>query len=96
MRTQNTVGSFTCVDTARSAFSTNSRRHACSASGDSEGSPAGYGMPLVGTMRGAPTRNATEVRLHNSAVGIPARSNSLASVDPQRVPVPHVAVSTAA
>lgn len=53
-------------------------------------------MPLVGTMRGTPTRSATDVRLHSSAVGIPARSSSLASVDPQRVPVPHVAVRIAA
>ena len=53
-------------------------------------------MPRVGTMRGAPTRWAIEVRLHNRAVGIPARSNSFASVAPQRVPVPHVAVRMAA
>jgi hypothetical protein len=49
-------------------------------------------MPRVGTMRGAPTRRAIETRLHSSAVGIPARSSSLLSVDPQRVPVPQVAV----
>ena len=47
-------------------------------------------------MRGAPTRSAIDVRLHRSAVGIPARSSSLASVAPQRVPVPQVAVRMAA
>lgn len=53
-------------------------------------------MPRVGTMRGAPTFSANETRLHNSAVGMPARSSSFASVDPQRVPVPQVEVRTAA
>jgi hypothetical protein len=50
----------------------------------------------VGTIRGAPTRRAMEVRLHRSAVGMPARSSSFASVAPQRVPVPQVEVRTAA
>ncbi len=53
-------------------------------------------MPRVGTILGAPTRMAIDVRLHSSAVGMPARSNSFASVAPQRVPVPHVAVRMAA
>ncbi len=53
-------------------------------------------MPRVGTIRGAPTRRAIDTRLHNSAVAIPARSSSFASVAPQRVPVPHVAVRMAA
>ena len=53
-------------------------------------------MPRVGTMRGAPTRSAIEVRLQSRAVGIPARSSSLVSVAPQRVPVPQVAVKMAA
>src|SRR3712207_8822737 len=46
----------------------------------------------VGTILGAPTRSAIDVRLQRIAVGMPARSSSLASVAPQRVPVPHVAV----
>ena len=53
-------------------------------------------MPRVGTMRGAPTRTAIDVRLQSSAVGMPARSSSLASVAPQRVPVPQVEVRIAA
>lgn len=53
-------------------------------------------MPRVATTRGAPTRNAIDVRLHRSAVGMPARSSSLASVAPQRVPVPQVEVRIAA
>ena len=43
-------------------------------------------------MRVAPTFWAMETRLEMRAVGIPARSNSLAIVAPQRVPVPQVAV----
>jgi hypothetical protein len=53
-------------------------------------------MPRVGTIRGAPTRSATDTRLQSKAVGMPARSNSFASVAPQRVPVPQVAVRIAA
>ena len=53
-------------------------------------------MPRVGTMRGAPTLTAMGTRFTSRAVGIPARSSSFASVDPQRVPVPHVAVRIAA
>lgn len=53
-------------------------------------------MPRPGTMRGAPTCSAMVTRLVITAVGIPERSNSLASVDPQRVPVPQVAVRIAA
>ena len=90
------MGPFTGVVTASRARSTSRRRHALSSGGLSDGSPVGYGIPLVGTIRGAPTRRAIEVRLHRSAVGMPARSSSFASVAPQRVPVPHVEVSTAA
>jgi len=53
-------------------------------------------MPRVGTILGAPTRMASETRLQSSAVGMPARSSSFASVDPQRVPVPHVDVKITA
>ncbi len=50
----------------------------------------------MGTIRAAPTFSAIEVRLHSRAVGIPARSSSLLSVDPQRVPDPQVEVRIAA
>ena len=53
-------------------------------------------MPREGTILGAPTRSAIDVRLQMSAVGMPARSSSLASVAPQRVPVPQVEVRMAA
>ena len=53
-------------------------------------------MPRVGTTLGAPTLVAMDTRLHSRAVGMPAFSSSFASVDPQRVPVPHVAVRMAA
>jgi hypothetical protein len=53
-------------------------------------------MPRLGMILGAPTSAAIEVRLHMRATGIPERSISLASVDPQRVPVPQVAVRTTA
>ena len=43
-------------------------------------------------MRVAPTFLAMETRLEMRTVGIPALSNSLAIVAPQRVPVPQVAV----
>ncbi len=56
----------------------------------------GYGIPLAAMMRGAPTRLATDTRLQITTVGIPARSSSFASVAPQRVPVPQVAVRMAA
>lgn len=48
-------------------------------------------MPL--TIRLAPTFSARLCRAVTRAVGSPARSSSLASVAPLRVPVPQVAVS---
>jgi hypothetical protein len=84
------------VDIAVSAVSSSRRRHALSSSGQRLGSPAGYGMPLVGTMRGAPTLLAIGTRLQRRAVGMPALSSSFVSVDPQRVPVPQVEVRIAA
>lgn len=51
-------------------------------------------MPRAGTMRLAPTEAAMEVRVQMSAAGMPARSNSLTIVAPQRVPVPQVEVNT--
>ena len=54
-------------------------------------------MPFVGpTIRAAPTFSAIPVRFVRMAVGIPARSSSLLSVAPQRVPDPQVAVRIAA
>ena len=43
-------------------------------------------------MRLAPTEAAMEVRVQISAAGMPALSNSLTIVAPQRVPVPQVEV----
>lgn len=45
-------------------------------------------------MRLAPTEAAMEVRVQMRAAGMPARSNSLTIVAPQRVPVPQVEVKT--
>jgi hypothetical protein len=49
-------------------------------------------MAFPTTMRFAPTLSARLWRQVMTAVGRPARSSSLASVAPLRVPVPHVAV----
>ncbi len=54
------------------------------------GSPSGWGIPIAGMTRFAPTVVAMEVMVQSWAVGIPALSNSLVSAAPQRVPVPHV------
>ncbi|BDF69433.1 hypothetical protein CE91St40_04140 [Oscillospiraceae bacterium] len=48
------------------------------------------------TMRLAPTVWAMGTMVQICTQGMPQRSNSLASVAPQRVPVPHVEVSTTA
>ncbi len=45
---------------------------------------------MAGMTRFAPTVVAMEVMVQSCAVGIPARSSSLVSAAPQRVPVPHV------
>ncbi|BDF73628.1 hypothetical protein CE91St41_05170 [Oscillospiraceae bacterium] len=47
-------------------------------------------MEMVGTIRLAPTVEATGIRLHIWTMVNPARSNSLTIVAPQRVQVPHV------
>ena len=49
-------------------------------------------MPRPGTTRFAPTDVAMETRLEIRVAGIPALSNSLTIVAPQRVPVPQVEV----
>ena len=51
----------------------------------------GWWNLLPRTRRWAPTRWATVIRQVITAQGMPARSISLASVDPLRVPVPQVA-----
>lgn len=50
-------------------------------------------MAMAGKMRGAPTLFAILARAQISTVGMPALSICLASVAPQRVPVPQVLVS---
>ena len=49
-------------------------------------------MARAGRIRLAPTARAMEVMVQICTVGIPARSNSLVIVAPQRVPVPQVEV----
>ena len=51
-------------------------------------------MLRVGIILLAPTLRARGERVVSNAVGIPARSNSLTIVAPQRVPVPQVAGNT--
>lgn len=67
-----------------------------SSSGATSGSPRGCVIALPVVMRFAPTLSATEGMGVISTVGIPNRSISLASVAPQRVPVPQVEVISAA
>ena len=69
---------------------------AFSSSGDSSGSPSGWGMATLGTMRLAPTVFEIGTIEQICAVGMPACSNSLTIVAPQRVQVPHVEVSITA
>lgn len=49
-------------------------------------------MEIVGTIRFAPTVEATGIRLHIWTIGKPAFSNSFTIVAPQRVQVPQVDV----
>ncbi len=72
------------------------RRQASSSSGERVGSPTGWGMRPEARMRFAPAFCAIDVMAVSSTAGSPARSISLASVAPQRVPVPQVLVTMAA
>lgn len=56
------------------------------------GSPNGWGMPIAGMIRFAPTVNEMGTTVAICATGIPTRSISFAIVAPQRVQVPHVEV----
>lgn len=67
-------------------------RQARSCAGSLVGSPVGWGIRPALTMRFAPTDRATDVIDVMTTAGSPARSISLTSVAPQRVPVPQVAV----
>ena len=66
-------------------------RKARSSSRERAGSPSGWVMAVPRTIRLAPTVVATLTMAVNKTVGRPSRSSSLASVAPQRVPVPQVA-----
>lgn len=72
---------------------TSSERNWDSPRGVRAGSPVGLVMATPWTMRGAPTFLAKSGSAVISTAGMPARSISFASVAPQRVPVPQVAVS---
>lgn len=72
-------------------------RQARSVSGGRPGWPNGWWRrPSALKMRWAPTRSAMLMRAVTVTTGMPARSISLASVAPLRVPVPQVAVRIAA
>ncbi len=89
-------GASSGVDSAASACFNRPSRHANSSSGDRLGSPTGCGIRPAPRMRFAPATCAIEVMAVMSTAGSPARSISLASVAPQRVPVPQVLVTIAA
>jgi hypothetical protein len=72
------------------------RRNASSASEGSDGSPKGAVIASPRTMRLAPIIAAIVGSDVTNTVGMPARSISFASVDPQRVPVPQVPESRTA
>ena len=80
------------AEMAAKALRASALRSFFSEAGSREGSPAGWGMPMPGTMRGTPIAEAMEVMVQIWAVGMPARSISLVIVAPQRVPVPQVEV----
>src|ERR1043166_5524569 len=82
------------VCSADRAVSTRRRRHSFSSAVGLLGSPNGCLMLSVGMILFAPTLSAREESVVSSTAGIPARSNSLTIVAPQRVPVPQVAGKT--
>jgi len=75
-----------------SARSSSARRKARSSAGERSASPSGVQIPWPATIRFEPTISATGVIVQMCAVGMPARSSSVAIAAPQRVLVPQVEV----